>query len=419
MDTSSTINSKNPTRSTAKVSLRRVSLQVDVTFLVIVAFIIVLGLLMVYSASWNYALRIHNNANYVIFRQIGWVLLGGLAILGLSRVDYHILQHWSLYLLIGALLLLVAVLLFGETLFGSRRTLLSGGSIQPSEFAKLAIIIYLSVWLYSKRDNLNNMSFGLFPMMIILGITSGLILGQPDLSAAITVIMLGTILFFIAGGDIWQILMVVLIAAIFGFIVFMINQTGRTRMTDYINGLQDPGLASDHIKRSIEAIVRGGLFGVGIGKGQSKFTGLPLSWSDSIFAIITEETGIIGAGVVALLFIAFLWRGLIIAQHAPDQLGKLLAGGLTLWISLEALINMGVMVNLLPHAGNALPMISAGGSSMLANLIGIGVITSVSRTSNVEKSKTEGSKFGAVIDLRRRDGRGRISRARRPSGTRK
>lgn len=419
MDTPTALKSNHSTKIAENTTTRKISLSFDVTFMIIVIFIVVLGLLMVYSASWNYALRVHNNANYVIFRQIGWVLIGSLLILIISRIDYHILQRWGIVIMAVVLLLLIAVLLFGVTLFGSRRSLLTSGSFQPSEFAKFALIIYLSVWLYSKRDNLNKLSFGLFPMMVILGITSGLILGQPDLSAAITVIMLGAILFFIADGDIRQIFMVALIAVLFGIIVFLLNQTGRTRMTDYIKGYQDPANASYHIQRSLEAIVRGGSFGVGIGRGTSKFTGLPLSWSDSIYAIITEETGIFGATIVALLYIFLLWRGLVIAQHAPDMLGKLLAGGMTMWISLEALINMGVMVNLLPHAGNALPLISAGGSSMVATLMGVGIILSVSRFSNIKKSDLEGRSFGAVVDLRRRDGRGSVSRVHRSSGTRK
>ncbi len=167
----------------------------------------------------------------------------------------------------------------------------------------------------------------------------------------------------------------------------------------------------------MEAVVRGGLFGVGIGKGTTKFTGLPVPWTDSIFAVIAEETGLIGAVLVIALYLVLLWRGLKIAQRAPDGLGFLLASGVTIWITLEALINIGVMVNIIPFAGNALPLMSAGGSSMTMTLAGIGILINVSRTNGRRSSTKEGRTFGAVIDLRRRDWRRSVPRNRRSAGT--
>jgi Bacterial cell division membrane protein len=171
--------------------------------------------------------------------------------------------------------------------------------------------------------------------------------------------------------------------------------------------------ASYHVQRSLESVVRGGLFGVGIGRGSTKFTGLPVAHTDSIFAVIAEETGLLGAAGVIILYMIILWRGLAIASRAPDLLGKLLAAGCTLWIVLEAPINMGVMVNLLPFAGNALPFISAGGSSLTMCLAAVGLIMNVSRVSNRETTSQKGRPFSAVVDLRRRDGRRSVSRPRR------
>jgi cell division protein FtsW len=162
-------------------------------------------------------------------------------------------------------------------------------------------------------------------------------------------------------------------------------------MSDYVSGLQDPVQASYHVQRSIESIVKGGLFGVGIGRATTKFTGLPVAPTDSIFAVIVEETGLLGAGLVVSLYIIILWRGLIIAQNAQDKLGKLLASGLSFWIFLEAIINMGVMVNLLPFAGNALPLISAGGSSLTTTLASVGIILNVGMIS--VKARSEGRFF--------------------------
>ena len=149
---------------------------------------------------------------------------------------------------------------------------------------------------------------------------------------------------------------VIAIAGLIGWLAINIYSTGRTRVEDYLGGLQNPLEASYHVRRSLEAIINGGLFGVGIGHSSTKFTGLPVAHTDSIFAVIAEEIGLLGTGALILAYLVILWRGLVIAKNAPDLLGRLLASGITIWIIIEALINMGVMVNLLPHAGNALPV---------------------------------------------------------------
>ena len=313
-------------------------------------------------------------------------------------------------------LAMFVVLWVSDNRYGATRTLFNG-SVEPSELAKLAVIIYLSFWLFSKKDQLNNLFFGLIPMTFILGVTAGMILLQPDLSAAATVLMLGGLLFFLAGGEMKQIILTVAVALVLGYIIATISTTGHTRLTQYINGLQDPQNASYQVQRSLEAVVKGGLFGVGLGNSTTKFTGLPVPWTDSIFAIITEETGLAGAFVVLMLYIVFLWRGLSIARRAPDLLGKLLASGITFWIIIEAVINMGAMVNLVPFAGNALPLISAGGSNLTMTMAAIGVLMNVARQANEKQSSTEGRPFSAVVDLRRRDRRRRVSRHGRITGS--
>jgi cell division protein FtsW len=254
-------------------------------------------------------------------------------------------------------------------------------------------------------------------MGAILGLTGGLVLLQPDLSAAATVFVMGGILFFLAGGEWRQIIFVFLAALLAGFIVVKISATGNARLSSYLDGLRDPIQASYHVRRSLEAVVNGGWFGVGIGRAQTKFTGLPVAPTDSIYAVITEETGLIGAAGVIILYVIVLWRGLHIARHAADQLGSLLAAGLSLWIFIEALINMAVIVGLVPFAGNALPFISAGGSNLTASLAAIGILMSIARKSNDRNTREERS-FSAVVNLRGRDGGRSIPRTRRSSGTR-
>jgi len=225
-------------------------------------------------------------------------------------------------------------------------------------------------------------------------------------------------MFFIAGGKISQILLVVIGVAALAFAFLNFSSTATTRLADYWNGLQNPQSASDHVKWSLEAIINGGILGVGIGRSTTKFIGLPVATTDSIFAVITEETGLVGALIVIALFIALLWRGLYIANHAPDELGKWLGAGISLWIFIEAVINMGVLVNLLPFAGNALPLISSGGSSLITTLAGIGILMSISRRSKIAQLSAERSLTHAVVDLRRRDGRGSLPSAGSPSGSR-
>jgi cell division protein FtsW len=192
-----------------------------------------------------------------------------------------------------------------------------------------------------------------------------------------------------------------------------VSATGQDRVNAYFDGIKDPTQASYHVRRSFEAIVKGGWFGVGIGRANTKLTGLPVPPTDSIFAVIAEELGLVGAAGTLFLYILLVWRGLRIAEKAPDMLGSLLASGLTFWIALEASINMLVMVGLLPFAGNALPFISAGGSNLIASLSAIGILMNISRQAEPGSEREEWRSFGATIDLRRRNRRRSQSRLSR------
>ncbi len=395
---------------------RSLRLRFDVPIMLVVMALLVIGIMFVYSSSWQYASFRDKPVSYLLERQLAFAAIGIVIAVILSLFDYHRYQRLLIPMVVIMLAALIAVLVVKDEINGNVRTLFNG-SIQPSEFAKLAIIIYLSFWLYAKRDMLNNISFGLLPLMLILGVFMGLILGEPDISAAATIFVLGAILFFLAGGEFRQIVLVMVAASLVGFFVVSVSHTGQQRITDYINGLQDPELSSDHVLRSIEAVVRGGVFGVGIGRGVTKFTGLPVPWTDSIYAVITEETGLIGALLVIGLYVVFLWRGLQIAKRAPDLLGKLLASGVSIWVASEAFINMGQMVNLVPFAGNALPLISYGGSNMVSTLAAVGILMNVARASAKEPAAADGRAFGAVVDLRRRDRRRRVSRPVGPEDT--
>lgn len=398
-------------RNREKAAAQKVG--IDVPLLLTVVALLVMGMAMLYSASWDFSLGAYGDPMQMFNRQVVWLGLGILGAAILANFNYH---RWRTFVLVAmalTILLLVSVLLLSEIRFNAKRAFFDG-SVQPSELAKLVSIIYLAVWLFSKREKLQDIQLGLIPLGMILGIVGGLIYLQPDLSAAGTVLLLGGLLFFLAGGDLKQIALLLIAAVLMGWLVVRISPTGAERVADFLNGIKDPTQASYHVRRSFEAIVSGGIFGTGIGQGRTKLLGLPVPPTDSIFAVVAEELGLIGSVILISLYASLVWRGMVIARRAPDMLGTLLASGLALWLGLEALINMAVMVGLMPFAGNALPFISAGGSNLVVSLGAIGILLNISRQSGMTVEEgNDWRSFGAVVDLRWRNRRRRVSRARR------
>jgi cell division protein FtsW len=406
---------KSTTPKSAVTGTSNIKLHVDVPLLLIVLALLAYGLVMLYSASWDFAVVHDMPATAIFIKQIRWVVLGLALATGISMIDYHKYQKFIVLAMGGTIGMLLLVLVFGRGEAGPARGLFNG-SIQPSELAKLIMVVYLSFWLYSKRAKIKTFGFGFFPVIAILGIVGGLILLQPDLSAAATVILIGGLLFFLAGAEWRQIILALAYVALIGWLGLQVYDTGASRLQDYLTGLQDMTKSSYHVMRAMEAVINGGWFGVGIGQSNVKFTGLPFPYTDSIFAVIVEEMGLLGAAGVVLLFGLLLWRGLSIARNASDQLGSLLASGITFWIVLEAMLNMAVIIGLFPFAGNALPFFSAGGSNLVTTLMAVGILMNISRTNLANEAK-DGSVFSAVVDLRRWNGRRRVSRTSRSSGS--
>jgi len=210
-----------------------------------------------------------------------------------------------------------------------------------------------------------------------------------------------------------QIAFLLILGMVVSWIVYRFHPTGSQRVSEYLISIKDLTQAPMHLSRSLEALVKGGWFGVGIGRADTKLTGLPVPPTDSIFAVIGEETGLFGAIAVILLYVFLMWRGLKIAQRAPDGLGRLMAAGLSMWLAIEAFINMAVIVGLVPFAGNALPFISAGGSNLLVSLAAVGILLNISRVS-ARSQEVEERTFDAVVDMRWRDRRWGVPSARRP-----
>jgi cell division protein FtsW len=388
----------------------------DLVLVTVVIALGIFGLLMLYSAGTDFSLQTYGSASFIFNKQLLWMGIGTLTAFILSRIDYHLWRKIAVPLMAVTVILLVAVLVNNEVRNNAVRTFF-GGSVQPSELAKLATIIYLSVWMYSKREHMHDIQLGLIPLAFILGAIGGLIFLQPDLSAAVTIFVLGGLLFFLAGGEMRQIILFSIVALAAGWLVVQFSSTGRARIGSYIAGLKDPLQSSDHVLWSLEAIFKGNLFGVGIGQATTKLIGLPFAATDSIFAVIVEELGLFGALGLITLYAALAWRGMKIAGQASDSLGSVLAAGLTFWITFEAAINMAVMVGLLPFAGNALPFVSAGGSNLLSTLAAIGILLNISRQSGRGSTPAieERISYSASVDLRGRNRRRGVSRTRRPA----
>ena len=391
-------------------------LNVDVRLVLVTITLVVSGLVMVYSAS--YGVSGYESPGQMFTRQLTWLGVGIVIMVFFIFYDYRKWQKLAVLVMAVTILMLVVVLFSGETADGYNRNL-SGGSYQPSELAKLMTVVYLAVWMHSKKGTLSDLHFGIIPLASILGILAGLIILQPDLSAAATVIILGVIMFVIAGGDFKQFLLMIFVTALAGFMVVKVFSYGGSRFQDYFSGLKDPLSSSPHVQRALSAFANGGWFGVGIGKGTIKLTILPFPHTDSIFAVVGEEFGVFGCTVVIIMFGIFLWRGLEIARNAPDGLGSLLAAGISIWITLEAFFNMLALTGLMPFAGNALPFFSIGGSSLVFTLFGVGVLLNISRLSGQKKMEEDRRTFGALIDLRGRNGGGRVSRANRTRSTKR
>lgn len=384
----------------------------DPWMIVIVIAMITFGLVMVYSASWDVSWRVYKDSNVVIRRQLLNLLIGFVALVLASRIPLRWVRNFALPIILFTIFSLLTVLVLGVG--GEPRRSFLGGSVQPSEMAKLAMIIYLAVWMESKEERLVDWGYGLIPLVVMIGFVSGLILLQPDLSAAITIGVVALALFYLAGSTWSQTLAIALGSGAIGLLLVRVSNTGRQRWTEFINGLLNVEQASYHVKRSLQAFSSGGILGRGLGASREKFGLLPAPHTDSIFAVIGEELGLIGVLLVLVLFTLLVWRGFRIAIEQNERLGMLLACGITFWIGLEALINMAVLLGLLPFAGNALPFFSYGGSSLVTNMAGIGLLLNISRKKpGLTRSKEHVTTLSVGGGYRR----GRVSRAGRPRRT--
>jgi cell division protein FtsW len=360
----------------------------DYVLLATVGALAALGLVMIYSASFVEGYRLYENQHYYLLRQSIGTVIGVIGLLIVQRIDYRVWRTYSVHIMGCVLLLLFLVLILPASMTevnGSRSWIRFGSgvfglfSIQPAEVVKLAMIIYFADWLSRRSARLGNVSYGLVPFAVMLGLICGLVMLQPDLGTAVVIVLIGGVIYFAAGANLWH----VFGAAGIGAAAFwvLVNVMGWRNYR--IEAFRDPWQYYDSFGyqpiHALYALGSGGLFGAGLGQGRQKFQWLPQSYTDTIFAIIGEELGLIGTLAVLTAFAVIAYRGYRIAGRAPNPFAALVAVGVTSWITLQALINIAVTTSLIPFTGLTLPFLSYGSSSLITCLVGVGILLNISR----------------------------------------
>ena len=356
--------------------------QADKGLLFIVGAIIVFGIIMLSSASSIIAYNLHNDSYYFLKHQLFGLILGLLAFWFFSKVNYQIWRKYALWMLIASIGLLILVFIPGLAgNWGTSRSWINifGFSFQPSEFVKITFLLYLAAWLEGRKKQLAEVSRGIGPFVVILGVIALLMILQPDMGTLTIIALASFVVYFIGGGSIKHLVALFLLGLL--GLVIMVNiypyQANRFKC------LFDPSFSKQEIcyqvNQSLIAVGSGGFWGRGLGASRQKFLYLPQAENDAIFPIISEETGFIFSTSLILLYLALFFRGIVIAKNAPDDFGKILAVGIVSWITMQALINIGGMVNVMPMTGVPLPMISYGGSAMMAVLASIGILANISK----------------------------------------
>jgi cell division protein FtsW len=350
-------------------------------YLFIIIFILVgTGIAMSYSASAVYALKTFGDSFYFLKRQLIWFVIGLAALIVFQEIDYRIyLKHTKLMILLS-IILLVLVLIpgIGHSVKGSTRWIVLGPfSVQPSEFVKLFMVIYL-VKVFSSETRGNHVVQLLIPMFIIAGIFI-LIMIQPDFGTAIDLLFVSVFILFVSGFPFFYLLTLFMISVpAFYLLIYQVSYRWE-RILAYVDPWKDRFGIGYHIIQSFIAFKKGGFFGTGLGSGTQKIVRLPEPHTDFIFAVIAEEAGFVGTVFLIFLYGTFFWRGIVIAIGAPDDFGRLLATGLSLMITIQAFINIAVVSGSLPTTGIPLPFISYGGSSLLCSMIACGILLNISR----------------------------------------
>jgi len=362
----------------------------DWGLLFVVLALLVVGLVMVYSASYGFALSkggpFEGRPTYFVKRQVIFALVGIAALFILSRVDYHLYGKYALWILGGTVLMLLPMLLIKRSPENVSRWLF-GSSVQPAELARMGATVYIAIWLAAKGESIRKISLGLVPFALLLGFIAGLIVMQPNFSTAVLLVATATTVFFTAGAEMKQLLIAFLFG---GMALVLVALAAPYRSERVIIWIQSPFTDASgkgfQVVQSLVALNNGSWFGVGLGQSQQKFN-VFAPHTDSLFAIIGEELGLFGTLLVISLYVLWTWRGLRIALRASDTCGMLLAVGLISWVTFQAALHIAVATASTPPTGTVLPFLSYGGSSLVCCLASVGILLNISRRSPAPKEE--------------------------------
>lgn len=371
------------------IKKRKNSGNVDFIMLAIVLIMLFCGVIMVYSSSAYYALYENNSTEYFLKKEFIWTIVGLIAMGVTMSIDYHKYKKITGIILFITLLLLVAVFFVGAEINGAKRWLRIGGlSLQPSEIAKYAVMLYLARALDTKVKKVNKFKT-FFIYLSVCGCFAVLVLAQKNLSVTAIIMISAFILIFLGGGKLMHMVPIGFLGLGAGFALIKIQSYRADRLTSFLNPWADPTGDSYQLIQSLYAIASGKYFGLGLGNSRQKALFMPEPHNDFIFSIIAEEFGLLGCILIIGLFIFLIVRGTYIASKAKDYYGYLLAMGIITVIGVQAIINIAVVSGSMPVTGVPLPLISYGGTSLVINMSALGIILNISRQKRIEKEENK------------------------------
>lgn len=345
----------------------------DISLVIVTLGLVIFGLVTVYNASVFSAYRDFGDKYYFLKHQGVWAIGGIFALFVFSRIDYHFWEKLATFALIISFgLLFIVFTHIGVTAYGAQRWIdLGFFTLQPAEITKLSYILYLAALLSKKVK--------LLPFLVATGLLVGIVVLQKDLGTATIIALSGMSVYFLAGAPLIQFGLLSLFGFLAGAGLILTSTYRKARLLSFLNSSQDQLGSSYHINQVLIALGSGGFFGVGLGQSRQKYGYIPEVTTDSIFAVVANELGFVGASALIIAFIFLLFKGIKIAKEAPDQFGYLLSAGIISWLGFQILINIGAMVALLPLTGVPLPLISYGGSSLVMVMSAIGILLNISR----------------------------------------
>ncbi|HHX70617.1 MAG: putative lipid II flippase FtsW [Miniphocaeibacter sp.] len=360
---------------------------IDYKILITTIILIIIGTIMVFSASWPYATRLKNDPYHFLKKQIVFLIIGFVAMYITSKINYKIYNKYAVILYILTICLSIIVLFVGdvETYSAKRWITIKSITIMPSDFLKLGTIFAISRYISNNYKKINTIAYGFIPMVIFAAISGFLVFKQPDLSTTLVILGLILSMFIIAGIEMKYLTVAILGVGAVGLVGILASKSiysRSSRIEAWLDPLKDLSNTGWQLAQSLFAISYGGFFGVGIGKSRHKFSYLSEAHNDFIFAIICEELGFIGAMVIILLYIYLIYLGMKLAFSLKDVFAKFLVIGIMLLLGIQSFTNIAVALGLIPPTGLTLPFISYGGSSLIVYMTMIGIVLNVSRTAN-------------------------------------